>query len=146
MGWLLSVCDHCRSVLVFVAFVVDVAFALCLLGFLVMHVRLVAANCTTIEMYEKRRVPQWPYDRGWRSNFHEVFGYRQVSLIPCAARRKVTANVCSLRSFRGTVTFPKGKTTLGRTLKLDMEYRYINGSTAEQFQAFSHAIHLRDAH
>lgn len=68
-----------RPATVFIAFVVDLAFALCLLGFLVMHARLVAANCTTIEMFEKRRVPQWPYDRGFRSNFQEVFGCRCLS-------------------------------------------------------------------
>ena len=65
-----------RPATVFIAFVVDLAFALSLLGFLVMHVRLLAANCTTIEMYEKRRVSQWPYDHGFRTNFQEIFGYR----------------------------------------------------------------------
>lgn len=65
-----------RPIPVFVGFVVDLAFLVCLAGFLIMHIRLAAVNCTTIEMYEKRRVPLWPYDRGWQSNMREVFGAR----------------------------------------------------------------------
>ena len=61
----------------FVAFVIDAAFCLSLAGFLIMHARLVAANCTTIEMYEKRRTPDWPYNRGARRNFQDVFGSRR---------------------------------------------------------------------
>lgn len=30
-------------------------------------------NRTTIEMYEKMYVTPWPYDKGWRRNFEEVF-------------------------------------------------------------------------
>jgi len=70
---------------VFVAFVIDAAFCLSLAGFLIMHLRLVAANCTTIEMYEKRRAPDWPYNRGLRRNFQDVFGARRArarALIP----------------------------------------------------------------
>lgn len=70
--------DDTPPVLIFVAFVVDAAFFLCLAGFLGVHGRLVAVNCTTIEMYEKRRVPLWPYDRGWKNNMKEVFGSRWV--------------------------------------------------------------------
>ena len=66
-----------RPAIVFVAFVIDAAFCLSLAGFLIMHARLVAANCTTIEMYEKRRTPDWPYNRGARRNFQDVFGSRR---------------------------------------------------------------------
>jgi palmitoyltransferase len=59
-----------------VAFVVDVAFCLSLAGLLGMHARMVWLNCTTIEMFEKTRTPSWPYDRGARRNFEEVFGTR----------------------------------------------------------------------
>lgn len=62
--------------LVFVAFVLDVAFTLALAGFLAMHIRLIAMNCTTIEMFEKKRVPLWPYDKGFARNAAEVFGSR----------------------------------------------------------------------
>ena len=58
----------------FMAFVVDLAFSLSLFGFIVMHVKLIAANCTTIEMFEKERIKPWPYDQGLRKNFEEVFG------------------------------------------------------------------------
>ena len=37
--------------MVFVAFVIDLAFSLCLAGFLIMHGRLIANNMTTIEMW-----------------------------------------------------------------------------------------------
>ena len=76
-----------RPAIVFVAFVIDAAFCLSLAGFLVMHARLVAANCTTIEMYEKRRTPDWPYNRGMRRNFQDVFGSRR-------APRPVPSVVC----------------------------------------------------
>ena len=66
------------SALVFIAFVVDAAFALSLLGFIIMHARLLVSNCTTIEMYEKRRVDDWPYDYGRSDNLRSVFGSRFV--------------------------------------------------------------------
>jgi hypothetical protein len=44
------------------------------LGFIAIHGRMVAKNCTTIEMFEKSRISPWPYDHGWRRNFQEVFG------------------------------------------------------------------------
>ena len=65
-----------RFALVMVAFVVDVAFCLSVGGVLGMHARMVAVNCTTIEMFEKRRAADWPYDRGARRNLEEVFGTR----------------------------------------------------------------------
>ncbi|KAK9842045.1 hypothetical protein WJX81_005841 [Elliptochloris bilobata] len=70
--------DPARPAIVFVAFVIDAAFCLSLAGFLIMHARLVAANCTTIEMYEKRRTPDWPYNRGLRRNVQDVFGNSQL--------------------------------------------------------------------
>ena len=68
----------CRPALTFVAMVVDFAFALSVLGFLIMHARMAAINATTIEMYEKRRSPQWRYNRGLVNNLREVFGPRWV--------------------------------------------------------------------
>jgi palmitoyltransferase len=56
--------------------VLSAAFTFALLGFLVMHYQLVAANCTTIEMYEKERMKPWPYDKGTRRNFEDVMGKR----------------------------------------------------------------------
>ncbi|KAK7260234.1 hypothetical protein RIF29_26111 [Crotalaria pallida] len=58
----------------FLAFVLNLAFALSVLGFLIMHISLVAANTTTIEAYEKKTTPKWRYDLGRRKNFEQVFG------------------------------------------------------------------------
>ena len=64
-----------------IAFVVDLAFCLSLGGLLAMHARMVWLNFTTIEMFEKQRATQWPYDRGPRRNFEEVFGSRWVAIL-----------------------------------------------------------------
>lgn len=58
----------------FLAFVFSTAFSLALGGFNIMHLRLVAFNMTTIEAYEKRPIRPWPYDKGTKANFEEVFG------------------------------------------------------------------------
>lgn len=58
----------------FLAFVLNLAFALSVFGFLIMHISLVAANTTTIEAYEKKTSPKWRYDLGRRRNFEQVFG------------------------------------------------------------------------
>ncbi|KAI9117034.1 hypothetical protein K1719_012033 [Acacia pycnantha] len=55
----------------FLAFVLNLAFALSVFGFLVMHISLVAANTTTIEAYEKKTTPKWRYDLGRRKNFEQ---------------------------------------------------------------------------
>ncbi|EPS68199.1 hypothetical protein M569_06570, partial [Genlisea aurea] len=58
----------------FLAFVLNLAFALSVMGFLIMHMTLVAANTTTIEAYEKKTTPKWRYDLGKKRNFEQVFG------------------------------------------------------------------------
>ncbi|XP_073291292.1 probable protein S-acyltransferase 14 [Primulina huaijiensis] len=58
----------------FLAFVLNMAFALSVLGFLIMHISMVAANTTTIEAYEKKATPKWRYDLGRKKNFEQVFG------------------------------------------------------------------------
>lgn len=58
----------------FLAFVLNLAFALSVMGFLIMHISLVAANTTTIEAYEKKTSPKWRYDLGRKRNFEQVFG------------------------------------------------------------------------
>ena len=65
-----------RFALTLLAFIVDIAFALSLGGLLGMHARMVWLNVTTIEMFEKQRVTQWPFDRGPKRNFQQVFGTR----------------------------------------------------------------------
>ena len=59
---------------VFVTFIVSVAFSASLLGFLVMHTNLILSNMTTIEMYEKKKTLPWKYDLGKFRNFKQVFG------------------------------------------------------------------------
>ncbi|GKU95458.1 hypothetical protein SLEP1_g8815 [Rubroshorea leprosula] len=59
---------------IFITFVLNIAFALSVMGFLIMHISLVAANTTTIEAYEKKLDPKWCYDLGWKKNFEQVFG------------------------------------------------------------------------
>lgn len=74
--------------LIFVAFVMNVAFAASLLGFIVMHGNLVLANMTTIEMYEKKKTLPWKYDKGRWGNFKEIFGDNVFSwLLPFHTKR-----------------------------------------------------------
>ncbi|KAF5946400.1 hypothetical protein HYC85_016628 [Camellia sinensis] len=56
----------------FLAFVLNLAFALSVLGFLIMHISLVAGNTTTIEAYEKKTTPKWRYDLGRKRNFEQL--------------------------------------------------------------------------
>ncbi|KAJ0968741.1 hypothetical protein J5N97_021618 [Dioscorea zingiberensis] len=58
----------------FLSFVLNLAFALSVLGFLIMHMSMVASNTTTIEAYEKKTTSKWRYDLGRRKNFEQVFG------------------------------------------------------------------------
>ncbi|XP_068634806.1 probable protein S-acyltransferase 12 [Aristolochia californica] len=63
----------------FLAFVLNLAFALSLICFLVMHASLLSSNTTTIEVYEKRRGSvRWKYDLGRRKNFEQVFGTKKL--------------------------------------------------------------------
>ncbi|KAL9406324.1 hypothetical protein Peur_003296 [Populus x canadensis] len=58
----------------FVTFVLNLSFALSIMGFLIMHISLVLGNTTTIEAFEKKSNPKWHYDLGRRKNFEQVFG------------------------------------------------------------------------
>lgn len=66
----------CSTAVCFIAVVMNSAFAVSLAGFLIMHANMLAANCTTIEMYEKERIHPWPYNKGLKRNFEDVFGKR----------------------------------------------------------------------
>lgn len=80
LGWLsdllLALLPACSGAVCFIAVVINSAFAVSLAGFLIMHSNMLAANCTTIEMYEKERIHPWPYNKGLRRNFEDVFGRR----------------------------------------------------------------------
>ncbi|KAH9541046.1 hypothetical protein CY35_14G039100 [Sphagnum magellanicum] len=62
----------------FLAFVLNLAFALSVLGFLIMHMSLVAGNTTTIEAYEKKASTRWRFDLGHKKNFEQVFGTQKL--------------------------------------------------------------------
>ncbi|URE01368.1 DHHC palmitoyltransferase [Musa troglodytarum] len=62
----------------FLAFVLNLAFALSLLCFVGMHTSLVLSNTTTIEVYEKKKAVIWKYDLGKRKNFEQVFGTKKL--------------------------------------------------------------------
>ncbi|KAG0498829.1 hypothetical protein HPP92_003123 [Vanilla planifolia] len=67
----------------FLTFVLNLAFMLSVLGFLIMHISLVMSNTTTIEAYEKKTTPKWRYDLGRRRNFEQVFGFdKKYWLVP----------------------------------------------------------------
>ncbi|KAK9145781.1 hypothetical protein Sjap_005684 [Stephania japonica] len=81
----------------FLAFVINLAFALSLLCFLVMHASLVLSNTTTIEVYEKKKAVRWKYDLGRKKNFEQVFGTKKALwLLPLIAKEDLE-NVHSLR-------------------------------------------------
>ncbi|CAN6466380.1 unnamed protein product [Victoria cruziana] len=61
----------------FLAFVINLAFALSLLGFMIMHLSLLLSNTTTIEVYEKAAI-RWRYDLGKRKNVEQVFGKKRA--------------------------------------------------------------------
>ncbi|XP_011039088.1 PREDICTED: probable protein S-acyltransferase 12 isoform X1 [Populus euphratica] len=63
---------------IFLAFVLNLAFALSLLCFLVMHASLVSSNTTSIEVYEKKGAARWKYDLGRKKNFEQVFGTKKA--------------------------------------------------------------------
>lgn len=68
--------------IIFLAFALNLAFALSVLGFLIMHISLVLRNTTTIEAFEKI-TPKWRFDLGRKRNFEQVFGKdKRYWLIP----------------------------------------------------------------
>ncbi|KAK9056099.1 hypothetical protein SSX86_027187 [Deinandra increscens subsp. villosa] len=64
--------------LTFLTFVLNVAFALSLLCFIIMHASLLSSNTTSVEVYEKKGVVRWKYDLGRKKNFEQVFGARKA--------------------------------------------------------------------
>ncbi|KAH7290039.1 hypothetical protein KP509_30G029900 [Ceratopteris richardii] len=74
----------------FLAFVLNVAFVLSLLGFIILHASLVFSNTTTIEAHEKKTSVRWRYDMGVRQNFEQVFGASKLFwVIPAYSQRDV---------------------------------------------------------
>ncbi|XP_062188594.1 probable protein S-acyltransferase 12 isoform X2 [Phragmites australis] len=65
-------------VILFLTFVLNLAFALSLLCFIGMHTSLVTSNTTSIEVHERRKSVSWKYDLGWRRNLEQVFGTKKL--------------------------------------------------------------------
>ncbi|XP_060213269.1 probable protein S-acyltransferase 12 isoform X1 [Lycium barbarum] len=59
---------------IFLVFVLNLAFSLSVLCFVIMHASLLSSNTTSVEVYEKKKTMQWKYDLGWKRNFEQVFG------------------------------------------------------------------------
>ncbi|KAJ6801649.1 putative protein S-acyltransferase 12 [Iris pallida] len=60
----------------FLAFILNLAFALSLLCFVVMHTSLLLSNTSTIEVYEKQKGAVWKYDLGKRRIFNRFLEQR----------------------------------------------------------------------
>ncbi|XAR62924.1 Protein S-acyltransferase [Bertholletia excelsa] len=81
----------------FLAFVLNLAFALSLLCFVIMHVCLLFSNTTTVETYEKKKGVVWKYDIGRRKNFEQVFGTRKVLWLFPVFSKEDLDNVAALQ-------------------------------------------------
>ncbi|XP_020212405.1 probable protein S-acyltransferase 12 [Cajanus cajan] len=82
---------------IFLASILNLAFALSLLCFVVMHVSLLLNNTTSVEVHEKKKGVRWRYDLGWKRNFEQVFGTKKVLwLLPLYSKEDLD-NIPALR-------------------------------------------------
>ncbi|CAI8615785.1 unnamed protein product [Vicia faba] len=58
---------------IFLTSILNLAFALSLLCFVVMHLSLLLSNTTSVEVHEKKKGIRWRYDLGRKKNFEQIF-------------------------------------------------------------------------
>ncbi|GBG65894.1 hypothetical protein CBR_g54185 [Chara braunii] len=86
----------------FLVFLFNMAFAVSIISFLVMHATLVTSNTTTIEAYGKTSATPWPYDIGCRRNWQQVFGTKKLFwCVPLYSKE----DLCLMPALRG-LEFP----------------------------------------
>ncbi|XP_010556619.1 PREDICTED: probable protein S-acyltransferase 12 [Tarenaya hassleriana] len=91
-----------KIAVLFLAFVLNLAFALSLLCFVVMHISLLSSNTTSVEVHEKTGDDRWKYDLGKKKNFEQVFGKsKALWLLPLYSKEDAE----SITALRG-VNFP----------------------------------------
>ncbi|KAJ4905533.1 putative protein S-acyltransferase 12 [Raphanus sativus] len=79
------------------AFVLNLAFVLSLLCFVVMHISLLSTNTTSVEVHEKNGDVRWKYDLGKKKNFEQVFGKKKAFwLLPLYSKDDIQ-NITSLQ-------------------------------------------------
>ncbi|KAJ1390813.1 Palmitoyltransferase, DHHC domain [Sesbania bispinosa] len=82
---------------IFLASILNLAFALSLLCFVVMHVSLLLSNTTSVEVHEKKKGVRWRYDLGRKKNFEQVFGTKKALwLLPLFSKEDLD-NIPALR-------------------------------------------------
>ncbi|KAE9593587.1 putative protein S-acyltransferase [Lupinus albus] len=84
---------------IFLASILNLAFALSLLCFVMMHISLLLSNTTSVEVYEKTKGVRWRYDIGRKKNFEQVFGSKKfLWLLPMFSKEDID-NIPALRGF-----------------------------------------------
>ncbi|KAH0855825.1 hypothetical protein HID58_084086 [Brassica napus] len=69
---------ECSMILYPIDAVLNLAFVLSLLCFIVMHLSLLSTNTTSVEVHEKSGDVRWKYDLGKKKNFEQVFGKKKA--------------------------------------------------------------------
>ncbi|XP_050916902.1 probable protein S-acyltransferase 12 isoform X2 [Lathyrus oleraceus] len=82
---------------IFLTSILNLAFALSLLCFVVMHLSLLLSNTTSVEVHEKKKGIMWRYDLGRKTNFEQVFGTKKALwLLPLFSEEDLV-NIPALR-------------------------------------------------